>query len=244
MTKTRTGIRTSRISALKIQKMPNDKRLTENEALLFLHLLEQAEGDLQQAFDDASEKVFDEDSEHTSFEEKWGAPASQVWTEQSRRKLRQFVEHAHLSDIDDLEARLAAIRTANRPKHTTEEGAELESALDGLIAAADYADAIGEDELSARISSCYQELAEIAPKDHWNDLPTCSVCGAENPRYHFGRMELPDLESGGDYEETGDDVEGHDVVTWTGDYVEYDYWECEECYPDIESEQSETTEDV
>lgn len=36
----------------------------------------------------------------------------------------------------------------------------LEEALDGLMEATHYAEAIGEDELSYRIAGCYQDLGE------------------------------------------------------------------------------------
>lgn len=77
-----------------------DKQLTEHEARQFLALLEKVEDDLNQAFTDATEEVFSEETadESASVEAKWGAPASEVYVEQTRHKLRQFVEHAYLHD--------------------------------------------------------------------------------------------------------------------------------------------------
>ncbi|WP_020222525.1 hypothetical protein [Halarchaeum acidiphilum] len=210
----------------------SEPEVSEDEALLFLYLLEKVEADVERAFEEASESAFG-DENGTFDEERWGASAGQVYTEASRRKLRQFVEHAHLDDVDDLNERLAAIRgpaDAERVDEASDESAALEHALDGLIAAVDYAEDIGENELSRRIASCYQALGEAAPTDHWEDPPTCSVCGAANPMYFFGRVELPDPESDGAYEDTGERVDGHRVTRWTGDYVTYDYWECADCY--------------
>jgi len=221
-----------------VKSMPAP-RLSEDEALLFLHLLGKVEADVELAFDEASESAFS-DENMTFDEERWGASAGQVYTEASRRKLRQFVEHAHLADIDDLDERLGAIRgisDAERVEETSDEPEGLERALDGLIAAVDYAEDIGERELSRRIAACYQALGEAAPAEHWEDPPTCSVCGTANPRYFFGRVELPDPESDGEYEDTGERVDGHRVTRWTGEYVAYDYWECADCYETSEAEQ-------
>lgn len=39
----------------------------------------------------------------------------------------------------------------------------------------------------------------------------CVRCGTENLRYYFGRMQLSDPDSEGEYEEMREDVEGYDV---------------------------------
>jgi len=75
-----------------------DKHLTETEAREFVALLEKVEADMDCAFSDASDRVFGERDEDVSFEEQWGAPPSTVYVEQTRGKLRQFVEHAYLHD--------------------------------------------------------------------------------------------------------------------------------------------------
>lgn len=75
-----------------------DKHLTEDEAREFVSLLEKVEADMDLAFSDASERIFGERDEADSFEEKWGVPPSTVFVEESRGKLRQFVEHAYLRD--------------------------------------------------------------------------------------------------------------------------------------------------
>ncbi|MFC6964981.1 hypothetical protein [Halocatena marina] len=210
--------------------MTDRKRLTEEEALLFLSLLGKVTDDFGQAFQEASEGAFGEKAPHDSFGEKWGAPASQVYTEQTRRKYRRFVEHAYLTDVDDIDKRLAAIRAANRATESQNEDVDLEDALDGLIAAVRYTDDIDEVDLSRRIASCYQEVGKKAPKEHWEDPPACSICGAKRPRYYFGRMQVPDAESDGEYAEADRDGEGHEGVRWTGDHSEYTYWECAKCY--------------
>jgi hypothetical protein len=47
--------------------------------------------------------------------------------------------------------------------------------------------------------------------------------------HYFGEFTVADEDSEGEYEKTGE-YEGHDVVTWTGDEVSYEYWECDDCY--------------
>lgn len=74
-----------------------DKHLTESEAREFVTLLQKVEADMDLAFSDASDRVFGE-RDDDSFEEKWGAPPSTVYVEETRGKLRQFVEHAYLRD--------------------------------------------------------------------------------------------------------------------------------------------------
>lgn len=75
-----------------------DKHLTEPEAREFVTLLEKVEADMDLAFSDASDRVFGERDEDDSFEEKWCAPPSTVYVEETRGKLRQFIEHAYLRD--------------------------------------------------------------------------------------------------------------------------------------------------
>ena len=83
----------------------------------------------------------------------------------------------------------------------------------------------------------------------------CSVCGDPDPKYYFGVWELPEPESGGEHIEKGTgigiDEEGefHDdvpreekdqyerfigVSEWTGEFIEYEYWECEDCFTEEE----------
>lgn len=45
---------------------------------------------------------------------------------------------------------------------------DLEDALDGLIAAARYAEAIGETDLDHDIGRLYQDLAQASPDEHWD----------------------------------------------------------------------------
>jgi len=45
---------------------------------------------------------------------------------------------------------------------------DLEAALDGLIAATNYAEAIGEDDLAVAIGELYQRLARASPDEHWD----------------------------------------------------------------------------
>lgn len=75
-------------------------RLTEREARRFLTLLERVENDLDQAFFEAADEVFSErcEDESASVEAKWGAPVSEIYVEGARHKLRQFAEHAYLTD--------------------------------------------------------------------------------------------------------------------------------------------------
>ncbi|EMA45167.1 hypothetical protein C448_07729 [Halococcus morrhuae DSM 1307] len=75
-----------------------DKQLTEAEAQEFLTLLEKVESDMDRAFSEASEQVFGEEDGDDSFKEQWGAPVSTVYVEETRRKLREFVEHTYLRD--------------------------------------------------------------------------------------------------------------------------------------------------
>lgn len=78
-------------------------RLTEREARRFLTLLERVENDLDQAFIEAADEVFSErrEDESTSVEAKWGAPVGEIYVEGARGKLRQFAEHAYLTDDSD-----------------------------------------------------------------------------------------------------------------------------------------------
>jgi hypothetical protein len=75
-----------------------DKHLTEPEAREFVNLLEKVEADMDLAFSDASDRVSGERDGDDSFEEQWGAPPSTVFVEETRGKLRQFVEHTYLRD--------------------------------------------------------------------------------------------------------------------------------------------------
>jgi len=76
----------------------SEQRLSETEARLFLSLLDRIESDFDQAYSDASEEVAQDERDWSSFEAKWGAPMSQVVVEESRRKYRQFVNHAYLDE--------------------------------------------------------------------------------------------------------------------------------------------------
>lgn len=46
--------------------------------------------------------------------------------------------------------------------------------------------------------------------------------------HYFGELTVPDEDSEGEYEKTGE-WEGHDVVEWTGEEESYEYWECNNC---------------
>jgi hypothetical protein len=48
------------------------------------------------------------------------------------------------------------------------ENADLEAALDGLIAATNYAEAIDEDDLAVEIGRLYQRVGQAAPDEHWD----------------------------------------------------------------------------
>jgi hypothetical protein len=50
----------------------------------------------------------------------------------------------------------------------TKQDADLEAALDGLMDATEYAEAIGADDLAVEIGELYQRLAQAAPDDHWD----------------------------------------------------------------------------
>ena len=53
--------------------------------------------------------------------------------------------------------------------------------------------------------------------------------GTPEERIHyFGEFTVPDEDSDGEYERTGE-WEGHDVVEWTGEEDSYEYWECDDC---------------
>lgn len=80
-----------------------DKHLTEAEAREFLSLLERVESDMDHAFSEASDRVFGERDEDDSFKEQWGAPLRTVYIEETRGKLREFVEHTYLRDDPDEE---------------------------------------------------------------------------------------------------------------------------------------------
>jgi len=73
-----------------------EKRLSGEEARLFLSLLRRVEADLDRAVMDASEENFGEVDDSETYEEKWGASARRVSFEGTRRKYRQFVEHVYL----------------------------------------------------------------------------------------------------------------------------------------------------
>lgn len=55
---------------------------------------------------------------------------------------------------------------------------DLEDALDGVIAATNYAEEIGEDEIAKELGRLYQDLGRVAPEEHW-DQPT-------EPTFNFG----------------------------------------------------------
>jgi len=115
----------------------------------------------------------------------------------------------------------------------TNDDPNLERALDGLIAAADYAEEIDEHELSSRIGRCYQDIGAAAPDEHWDnasDAPTCIVCSAQAPVHYFGSFKVPDKDSEGEYQDTSEEIDGLKVAKWTGDYTEIEYWECDTCY--------------
>lgn len=56
----------------------------------------------------------------------------------------------------------------------------LENALDGLIDAVRYAEDIGEHELARKISTLYQELGEVSPDEHWDDVYRYKVYGDDD----------------------------------------------------------------
>lgn len=70
-------------------------RLSENEAREFLSVLGRVEADMTEAMSDS------EDLTDNAFEEKWGAPASQIEVEAGRGNYLQFVEHAYLSENNE-----------------------------------------------------------------------------------------------------------------------------------------------
>ncbi|QGX94780.1 hypothetical protein EI982_08195 [Haloplanus rallus] len=47
--------------------------------------------------------------------------------------------------------------------------------------------------------------------------------------HYFGEFTVPDEDSDGEYEKTGE-WEGHDVVKWTGNEESFEYWECDDCF--------------
>jgi hypothetical protein len=55
--------------------------------------------------------------------------------------------------------------------------------------------------------------------------------GTYNNGHYFGEFTVPDKDSDGEYEKTGE-WKGHDVVTWTGEESSHEYWECNDCYSD------------
>lgn len=57
----------------------------------------------------------------------------------------------------------------------SDETSDLEDALDGLIDASNYAEDIGEFELSRDIARLYQELAKASPNEHWDTIYTYRV---------------------------------------------------------------------
>ena len=48
---------------------------------------------------------------------------------------------------------------------------QLEAALDGLLAATNYCEANGMDELSREIADLYQRVGQESPDEHWEDIP-------------------------------------------------------------------------
>jgi len=85
------------------------------------------------------------------------------------------------------------------------------------------------------------ESAESYEEDDARHLTrTCMECGKtieitvyEDDTYerghYFGEFTLPDEDSDGEYEKTGE-WEGHDVVEWTGEEDSLEYWECDDCF--------------
>jgi len=88
--------------------MTERKRLDEEEARQFLELLEKVEEDMEQAaYGESPDSFNDKSDEYESYEEKWGAPRSQIAVEEARRKIQRFVEHAYLQgDEENPEVRI------------------------------------------------------------------------------------------------------------------------------------------
>ena len=71
---------------------------------------------------------------------------------------------------------------------------------------------------------------------------TCAICGQKtDDGVYFGKVKLP-VEGTGEYkvirkskifEKIGDDTE-YDIVEWTGEEKEFDYYECDKCYNEID----------
>lgn len=66
---------------------------------------------------------------------------------------------------------------------------------------------------------------------------TVNVDGTYEGGHYFGEMTVPDEDSEGTFQKTGE-FEDHDVVSWTGDETSFEYWECDECFS------SETSRDM
>lgn len=55
--------------------------------------------------------------------------------------------------------------------------------------------------------------------------------GSYEGGYYFGEVTIPDKDSSGEYEKTGE-WESFDIGRWTGEEQSFEYWECESCYDD------------
>jgi len=53
--------------------------------------------------------------------------------------------------------------------------------------------------------------------------------GSYEGGHYFGEFTVPEEETDGEYEKTGE-FRGHDVVEWTGEQESYEYWECDSCF--------------
>lgn len=78
------------------------KRLSEEEAREFLRLLDLVEADMKEVFEIvAGGTLGDGEIDTEAVAEKWGANPGQLYTEFSRNKYRNFVNHAYLEGDED-----------------------------------------------------------------------------------------------------------------------------------------------
>lgn len=137
----------------------SDKHLTETEAREFVALLEKVEADMDLAFSDASDRVFGEENEDDAFEERWGAPPSTVYVEETRGKLRQFVEHVYFRDDPREEIPEDGTQPVNPDdEYTVEIADEIED--DAAEAAREAGLADDKEEALAELKSLFAENAE------------------------------------------------------------------------------------
>ncbi|KXB05491.1 hypothetical protein AKJ51_04990 [candidate division MSBL1 archaeon SCGC-AAA382A20] len=82
----------------------------------------------------------------------------------------------------------------------------------------------------------FQRLKNLVKEVKWRAgfTPLCSVCGERQGKHYFGTIEIP--RGKGEHIKVGETTFGDvlntpmDVVKWTGEKEQVEYFECEKCF--------------